>query len=206
MFLAKMPAIVKKFYSKFEWDGSLTQPPCIYLTFDDGPHPTITPWVIEQLAQYDAQATFFCVGENVLKFPETFELIKHMGHTVGNHTYNHLRGYNTDHDEYIENVAKADQLINSKLFRPPHGRIKSKQANTLIEQGYRIIMWSIIAGDWDRSLDPQRCLENIIFNLEPGNIVVLHDSEKSWDRMNYVLPRLLEHCKNEGLAVRCLIP
>jgi len=178
--------------------------PAVYLTFDDGPHPAATPYVLDQLAKYNARATFFCIGKNVIEYPDIYDRLLAEGHAAGNHTHNHLRGWQTKTKDYLLNTQQAAQFIDSKLFRPPYGRIKRMQAAQLHKLGYRIIMWSLLSGDFDTSLAPVRCLENVVFHLKPGDIVVFHDSQKAWERMSYALPRVLEHCKKNNWAVRAL--
>jgi len=178
--------------------------PAVYLTFDDGPHPVATPFVLDQLAKYDAKGTFFCIGKNVVEYPALYDRILEEGHTTGNHTHSHLKGWVTKTKDYIENTVHAAQFIDSKLFRPPYGRIKRMQAAQLHQLGYRIIMWSLLSADFDTALDPVRCLENVVFHLKPGDIVVFHDSQKAWDRMSYALPKVLEHCRKNKWAVKSL--
>lgn len=178
--------------------------PAVYLTFDDGPHPTATPFVLDQLEHYKAKATFFCIGKNVIEQPAIYERIVKEGHAVGNHTHNHLRGWKTKAKDYVENTLQAAKFIESKLFRPPYGRITGVQANKLHDMGFRIIMWSLLSADFDVDLDPKRCLENVVFHLKPGDIVVFHDSQKAWERMSYALPRVLEHCKKNKWQVKSL--
>lgn len=199
MYLLQTPKLVRALYPSFlEWEITPSPShPAVYLTFDDGPHPTATPFVLEQLKKYEAKATFFCLGKNVVEYPKIYEDILQDGHTVGNHTHNHLKGWKTKTKEYIEDVVQAKQFINSALFRPPYGRIKRMQANQLHQLGFRIIMWSLLSGDFDTDISRERCLENVVFYLKPGDIVVFHDSEKAWERMSYVLPRVLEHCKKQ---------
>lgn len=206
MYLLQTPKLLRALAPSFaEWEMPADAgEPAVYLTFDDGPHPTATPFALEQLARYNAQATFFCVGKNVVEYPELYDQILAAGHSTGNHTHSHLKGWRTHTKTYIEDAMAAARFINSKLFRPPYGRIKRMQAARLHEAGYRLIMWSLLSGDFDTGLSPQRCLENVVFNLKPGHIVVLHDSTKAWDRMSYVLPRILEHCKKNGLALKGL--
>ncbi len=206
MYLLQTPKLLRAMAPSFaEWEMPAdAAQPAVYLTFDDGPHPTATPFALEQLARYGAQATFFCVGKNVVEYPELYDQILAAGHSTGNHTHNHLKGWRTNTKTYIEDTLSAARFINSKLFRPPYGRIKRMQATRLHEAGYRLIMWSLLSGDFDTGLSPQRCLENVVFNLKPGHIVVLHDSTKAWDRMSYVLPRVLEHCKKNGWALKAL--
>ncbi|HTO15268.1 MAG TPA: polysaccharide deacetylase family protein [Edaphocola sp.] len=165
----------------------------IYITFDDGPHPQITPWVLEQLENYNAKATFFCIGKNVVEYPDIYNQIIEKGHIVGNHTHNHLRGRKTKADSYIADILQAQKFIDSKLFRPPYGSINSLQTKKLHQLGFKIILWNIIPGDWDSKVSPEKCLENIILNIVPGSIIVLHDSVKARENMEYVLPKILEY-------------
>lgn len=205
MYFHKTPGLLKKFYPNYIWDGPELSEPTIYLTFDDGPHPTITPWVLEQLEAFNASATFFCIGKNVEANPEVFQKIKALGNEVGNHTHNHLKGSAVETPKYLADVNEAAQFIDSKLFRPPYGRLKRAQAKALLGMNYKIIMWGNIPGDWDHDLSPQDCLEQLLFNLEPGQLVVLHDSEKAYERMSYLLPRLLEHCRKQQWNVRAFV-
>jgi peptidoglycan/xylan/chitin deacetylase (PgdA/CDA1 family) len=178
----------------------------VYLTFDDGPHPTITPFVLEELRKYDAHATFFCVGNNVARYPEVYKELLAAGHRAGNHTYNHLNGWKTINNHYIKNINQAAKHIDSLLFRPPYGRIKLTQYRRLKRANprWRVYMWDILSGDFDRETSPEQCLENVLSNIRPGSIVVFHDSEKAWERMKYALPRVLEYCKSKNWVVRGL--
>lgn len=206
MYLIQTPKLLRALAPAFTtWQMPVdSDKPAVYLTFDDGPHPTATPFALDTLEQYQAQATFFCIGKNVLEHPGIYERIRKEGHSVGNHTHNHLKGWSTRTKDYLENTQQAAAYIDSTLFRPPYGRIKRMQARLLHDLGYRIIMWSLLSGDFDTSLDPKRCLENVVFHLKPGDIVVFHDSQKAWERMSYVLPRVLEHCKNKKWQVKAL--
>lgn len=205
MYLVQTPKLLRALAPAVaEWEMPVTAEPTVYLTFDDGPHPTATPFVLEQLAKYKAKGTFFCIGKNVIEYPAVYEQVLHEGHAVGNHTHNHLKGWKTKTKAYIENTIEASKYIDSKLFRPPYGRISRAQAGQLHDMGYRIIMWSLLSGDFDVTLDPKRCLENVVFHLKPGDIVVFHDSQKAWERMSYALPRVLEHCKKNKWLVRAL--
>ncbi len=180
--------------------------PSVYLTFDDGPHPSITPFVLDQLKAHNAKATFFCIGKNVSQYTDVYQRTIAEGHTVGNHTHNHLNGWFTKTEAYIDNIEKAAKLINSRLFRPPYGRIKRSQANRLMRKkpSYKIYMWDVLSGDFDIMLEPEKCLANVLENIEPGSIVVFHDSEKAWDRMSYALPHVLEYCTQQGWDVKAL--
>ena len=169
------------------------------MTFDDGPIPSVTPWVLEQLKQYDAKATFFCVGENIKKHSELFEQVKEEGHAIGSHTFSHLNGWTTDNIPYFHNVRHGATLSNSMLFRPPYGRLRPKQAQFLLRH-YRIIMWDVLSGDFDPAISPEQCLKNVVNNAQPGSIVVFHDSLKAEEKLNYTLPRVLEHFSKQGFT------
>ena len=180
--------------------------PAVYLTFDDGPHPDITTFVLNELKQYDAKATFFCVGNNVSQYPETYQRISAEGHVTGNHTYDHMNGWKHDNFTYLKNIARAHQLIENRIFRPPYGRIKISQARKLVNANpaWKIYMWDIITGDFDKSITPAQCTAHAIDNLQPGSIVVFHDSEKAWDRMHIALPEVLRFCKEKGWELKAL--
>lgn len=206
MYLIQTPKLLRSLGpSSAIWEKpvSLAEPE-VYLTFDDGPHPIATPFVLDCLAEYDAKGTFFCIGKNVIEYPEIYHRILEEGHAVGNHTHNHLKGWASKTDDYIKDTQQAAQFIDSKLFRPPYGRIKRMQAKLLHEIGYSIIMWSLLSADFDTDISAERCLENVVFNLKPGDIVVFHDSRKAWDRMSYVLPRVLQLCKKNKWSVKTL--
>ena len=189
--------------AKLLWEMPQEATPTIYLTFDDGPHPIATPFVLEQLARYNAHGTFFCVGQRVEENPSLFQSIRNSGHTVGNHTYNHLNGWETDTNAYLANIQQANTVIGSKLFRPPYGRIRRKQVK-LLANNYRICMWSILSGDFDMDLSPEACLTNVLQSIKPGAIIVFHDSEKAWKHLEYVLPRVLEYCTRQGWQMKSL--
>lgn len=188
------------------WRMPQAEKPTIYLTFDDGPHPTITPFVLEQLATYNAQATFFCIGKNVQNHPEVYERVIAAGHAVGNHTQNHLNGWKTDSQDYLDNIQEAANHIYSRIFRPPYGRIKLAQAKALYGQqhSWRIYMWDILSADFDTSITGKECLNHVLKHIAPGSIIVFHDSEKAWDRMSYALPRVLQFCKQKNWAMEAL--
>src|SRR5580704_6305199 len=197
----KMPFWLKMLFPKgLVWDIPDTDEPTIYITFDDGPHPTATPYALEQLERYNAKATFFCVGNNVTKYPVVYDEILKSSHTTANHTYNHMNGWKTDNNTYLQNIKKAEEHINSKLFRPPYGIIRSSQVRMLKQNdpNWKIIMWNILSGDFDREITPQQCLDNVLKYIKPGSIVLFHDSEKAWNRMSYALPKVLEHCQKQG--------
>lgn len=177
----------------------------IYLTFDDGPIPDVTEFVLEQLDKFAAQATFFCIGDNVRKHRDVFYQVIEAGHLVGNHTFNHLNGWKTDDGDYLHNIAECQRelRIETGLFRPPYGRIKKSQATDVLAD-YKIVMWDVLSGDFDRSLPAEVCLRKTISYTEPGSIVVFHDSLKAWPTMRYVLPRMLAHFAERGYEFRAV--
>ena len=197
MFFVKTPFWLKKVFKNYVWSIS-TKEKVIYLTFDDGPHPKATPFVLEQLDKYNAKATFFCIGKNIVLYPDVYQKVIDNGHTVGNHTHNHLNGWKTDLNTYLTNIDKASKLISSKLFRPPYGRIKRQQGRELRERGFKIIMWEVLSGDFDRTLSGEKCFRNIAENAGKGSIIVFHDSEKAFSNLNYSLPPVLEYFSKQG--------
>jgi len=199
MYLVKSPWLLKKLYPSLTWDIKPGKP-CIYLTFDDGPIPIVTPFVLNILQQYNAKATFFCIGDNVSKHPEIYAQLKNAGHSIGNHTYNHLKGWKTPAKTYLENTLKADELLHTNLFRPPYGRITRSQIKLLksVKPEINIIMWDVLTGDFDSNLSPEKCLQNVLKHTESGSIVVFHDSLKAFHRLEYVLPRAMEMWSGEG--------
>jgi peptidoglycan/xylan/chitin deacetylase (PgdA/CDA1 family) len=207
MYLVKTPRLLKKLYPELIWDVNQTTP-CIYLTFDDGPIPIVTPAVLNILKQYNAKATFFCIGDNVRKHPDIFEEVKAGGHAIGNHTFNHLKGWKTGTQTYLENFLQADKLLNTPLFRPPYGRIKRAQIKALKEAkpGLKIFMWDVLSGDFDMTLKPEDCLKGVLKYTEAGSMVVFHDSIKAFKRLEYVLPRALDVWSKEGYSFGPLAP
>lgn len=209
-YLVKTPRLVQRFFHNYSWRIKTTKKE-IYLTFDDGPVPDFTPWILKTLKAYQAKATFFCVGENIKKYPHIYRQIKDEDHRIGNHTYNHLQGWKTPTNKYIKNILKAESYLQDetdqktkKLFRPPHGRIRPVQAKILRKKGYQIIMWDVLSGDFDQSLSKELCLELTIKNIKNGSIVVFHDSDKSFKNLDYVLPKVLEHFTKEGYEFKSL--
>ena len=200
--MRQVPDIVKILWRTPVWRIN-TSEKVIYLTFDDGPNPEVTPRVLDILDEYKAKATFFCVGENVSRFPEIFAEIKRRGHAVGNHTYNHVKGNEKTVQEYVQNVWKADELIHSKLFRPPHGRITFKQVNKL-KKDFKIIMWDFITYDFDKELKPAEIMKEVKNRCRKGSIVVFHDSLKARENMLVVLPEALKFWKENGFEICAL--
>ena len=209
----RIPQIIKWIYPQRIWEGPKDEK-ILYLTFDDGPVPGVTPWVLEQLKVFNAKASFFCIGDNVEKHPEIFRQIIQEGHAVGNHTHNHLNGWKTSVEAYLQNSRKAQEVIDQNLpqgkgienplFRPPYGKIRNVQAKKLQQEGFRIVMWSIVSLDYDRQIPPEKCLHNILKNAGPGSIIVFHDSLKAENNLRRVLPQVLEHYKNKGYSFKAL--
>lgn len=199
----KTPWVLKQFYKKRIWAYPKGKN-CVYLTFDDGPTPEVTYWVLDQLKKFDAKATFFCIGKNVKNHPAIYNRIIQEGHSVGNHTFNHLNGWKTTTSTYLANVAKASKYIPSKLFRPPYGRANFKQANKLQKSGYKIIMWDVLAMDWDQNLAPEKCYQNILKHTHDGSILVFHDSEKAFKNLQNILPDVLKELRRKGFSFKAI--
>jgi peptidoglycan/xylan/chitin deacetylase (PgdA/CDA1 family) len=205
MYLVKTPWLLKKLYPNLVWNTK-TATRCIYLTFDDGPIPIVTPFVLNILKKHNAKATFFCIGDNISKHTDIFEQVKAGGHSIGNHTFNHLKGWVTNNQIYLDNFLQTDKLLDTPLFRPPYGRIKRAQIQLLkkARPDLKIIMWDVLSGDFDTNLSPEACLKNVLKHTEAGSIVVFHDSLKAFDRLEYVLPRALEYWSKEGYSFNAL--
>ena len=197
--------IIKKLFSNYVWDIPNHENK-VYLTFDDGPIPEITEWTLNQLQQHNAKATFFCIGDNIRKYPEIFNKVIASGNSIGNHTFNHLNGWKTETSDYIENTKLCTTEIsklktkNYQLFRPPYGKIKPSQFKPLRKLGYKIIMWDIISYDFDSTITPEKCLENVLKNVKSGSIIVFHDSKKAFNNLEYSLPRILEFLNEKGFV------
>lgn len=175
----------------------------MFLTFDDGPIPEITPWVLDELDKYDAKATFFCLGKNVEMHPEVFEQLLARGHAVGNHSYSHIKGWGTDSAEYVHDVDLAESLISTNLYRPPYGRIKPSQVHVLKER-YRFILWDVLSRDYSWTLSGKGCVKNVLKVVRPGSIIVFHDSKKAEKNLRYALPRVLEGLKERGFKMKSI--
>jgi len=226
MYTVRPPFFLKWFYPNLIWDKD-TNEKVVYLTFDDGPIPNVTDFVLNTLKSFNAKATFFCIGDNIDKHPAIFEQIKTDGHAIGNHTYNHLKGWKTDDKTYVDNFWKCQELTETNLFRPPYGRIKKSQISKLVTS-YRlrvtrnpqlnsaqdlahispqlttlnsqlqIVMWDVLSGDFDLNLSPEKCYKNVINHTRNGSIIVFHDSLKAWDRLEYALPKTIEYLLAKG--------
>ncbi|MDR2938363.1 MAG: polysaccharide deacetylase family protein [Prevotellaceae bacterium] len=195
-------SILRKFHPSFTWDFPDEQDG-VFLTFDDGPNPETTPWVLDTLKQYNARATFFCLGKNVEQYPETFKLIREAGHAVGNHTYSHQKGWGMSTGAYVEDVDLADEFMHSALFRPPYGRIGPNQARVLSER-YKIVMWSVLSRDYSRHVSRTRCAGIVINHARPGSIIVFHDSKKSMKNLSYALPTALDFFAKQGWKTKII--
>jgi peptidoglycan-N-acetylglucosamine deacetylase len=200
-YFVKTPWLLKKIYSSYIWSLPPTEN-AIYFTFDDGPHPTITPFVLSKLKEYGALATFFCIGKNVVDHPDIYRQILDGGHRVGNHTHNHLNGWNTDSEIYLKDVSQASRYIESELFRPPYGKITLFQSRNLPAamkgKKARVIMWDVLSADFDPSVTREQSLQFVVLRASAGSIVVFHDSEKAFQKLEYVLPRVLHHFSEKG--------
>ena len=224
-FWAKYPVFLKWLYPKRI--SRINDTHSIYLTFDDGPIPEVTPWVLDELSKFHAKATFFCIGDNVKKHPTIFRRILEEGHEVGNHTFNHLNGWGTSTSKYLENTLKTEEIMrktgeeqiqqkaneipnserqhrNFKLFRPPYGKIKNSQAVALKKQGYTLVMWDVLSGDYDEKISAEECFQNIIKNTMGGSTIVFHDSHKAYKNLRATLPRVLKHYQEKGFKFRSI--
>jgi peptidoglycan-N-acetylglucosamine deacetylase len=203
-YFIKTPWLVKQLFSSYVWQMPAAENK-MYLSFDDGPHPEITPWVLDQLKKYDATATFFCIGKNVQLYPEVYARILSEGHSVGNHTHDHVNGWKIKNIDYLDNITKATAYIKSPLFRPPYGKIRSSQAkeikNALHQTEGKIIMWDVLSADFDHTITPAQCSENVLQNATAGSIIVFHDSEKARTSLEYALPLVLQNFTEKGF--RC---
>ena len=206
-YFIKTPWLDRKLFSEFTWKVETDQDD-IYLSFDDGPHPEITPWVLDQLKQHNAKASFFCIGNNVEKYPDVYNRIIEEGHAVGNHTWSHMNGWKTNRTNYLNDIEKATKYIHSKLFRPPYGRIRPIQASGVAEamqtKQAKVVMWDVLSGDFDKNYSASQCIDNVLSNYVRGSIVVFHDSEKAFANLKQVLPAVLDHLKNEGFNCKKL--
>ena len=201
----KTNSLIKKVFNNLVWDIPNSDKK-IFLTFDDGPIPEITEWVLDILKSEEIKATFFCIGDNIKKHPEVYKRILAEGHQTGNHTFNNLNGWKTETNHYIDNFKLCETeclKLNSEhsfLFRPPYGKIKPSQTKAIRNLGYKIIMWDVLSYDFDPNIIPEKCLENVISNTEQGSIIVFHDSKKAEKNLKYALPKAIQILKNKGFV------
>jgi peptidoglycan/xylan/chitin deacetylase (PgdA/CDA1 family) len=205
-YLVRTPGWLSKFYKAAVWqiDGPGKT---IYLTFDDGPHPDLTPFILDELKRYHAKASFFCLGRNVQQYPGIYERILDEGHATGNHSFDHPDGWKTSTANYLANIASAQEFINSKLFRPPYGRTRHSQRKALAAPPYALttIMWTVISGDFDTTISPEKCFSNVRENAGNGSIVLFHDNSKAETHIRYALPRVLEYFAAQGYSFEKII-
>ncbi len=195
------PKFIRRLMPNLIWE--IKDEDGIFLTFDDGPTPGVTEWILNTLDKYDAKATFFVLGKNVEMYPDLCQRILERGHKVGNHTYSHQKGWNMSLERYVEDVDFANDLVHSELFRPPYAQITPSQVRMLSGR-YRLIMWNVLSRDYNRNLSPRTCLQNVIKYLEPGAIIVFHDSDKAFKNLSYALPRTLAKAKELGLKCKVI--
>ena len=209
-YFVKTPSFVKFLFRNWVWSFSKKEK-AIYLTFDDGPTPEITAWTLEQLNKHNAKATFFCIGKNIEQHPEIFYKIVKNNHSIGNHTHNHLKGIKTTTADYLDNINKAELAFHKnskletqslKLFRPPYGKLRFSQSRKIRKKGYKIIMWDVLSADFDTKITNKKCLENVIKNTENGSIIVFHDSVKASEKLQFVLPKILEYYSEKGFVFK----
>ncbi len=198
MIIEQPPLLYRALFPGARWRIENKSNKTIYLTFDDGPIPEVTPWVLDILDSFEIKATFFCVGDNVRKHPAIFESIIEKGHKVGNHTYNHLQGWKHSNEEFLHNANLAKELINSTLFRPPHGHMRYNQCSRLQQEGYEVIMWDVVTRDYSKWMTPQQVLQNVKQYVRNGSIIVFHDSLKAENNLRYALPESIKWLIDEG--------
>lgn len=205
MYLTYSPFWLRWLYPTLTWHKNRREK-FVYLTFDDGPVPVVTPFVLNSLKDFNAKATFFCIGDNVSKYPDIYSNVLSAGHAVGNHTFNHLKGWESSNEEYINSVKMCNDLVESNLFRPPYGRIRKKQISEIRTHfpEMKIIMWDVLSGDFDDSLKPDQVVKNVLKNVKNGSIIVFHDSVKAFPRLQYALPAVLEKLHSQGYTFKML--
>jgi len=207
----KTPKVLKFIFPNYVWDIK-TPNKSLYLTFDDGPTPKITTWVLNTLKQYNAKATFFCIGSNIKKHPDIFKQIVKEGHQIGNHTQHHLKGWKTNIGSYLDDIKTCENALknnlpkskSTSLFRPPYGKITPKQGKAVLNKGYKIIMWDVLSFDWHKNIDEETCVNNVISKTKKGSIIVFHDSEKASKNMKYTLPKTLEYFTKKGFTFKTI--
>ena len=210
-YLFKTPYFIQKLFPNYLWRKN-TDKKVIYLTFDDGPTPAVTPWILETLKKFDAKASFFCIGKNVVLHPKIVNSIIKQNHTIGNHTYSHINGWNVSSKTYLDDVERTRIMLSksiesqqdSSFFRPAYGKISFKQSKALRNLGYKIVLWDVLSGDFDLKLSPEKSLKKVLKHTKPGSIVVFHDSIKAQKILQYVLPKALEYWKKEAYEFMAL--
>ncbi|GHE23139.1 polysaccharide deacetylase family protein [Sphingobacterium griseoflavum] len=204
MYFVNAPFFLRWLYPKVTFNRS-RKDKVLYLTFDDGPIPEITPFILDTLASYQIKGTFFCVGDNINKYPDLFHRTQREGHQVANHTYNHLKGWNTRDDAYLANIAECEELTKTSLFRPPYGRAKKSQLRR-IYPSFEVVFWDVLSGDFDTKLSPEECFRNVVKHSKNGSIIVFHDNIKAIPRIRYTLPKAIEYFQSRGFTFDVLRP
>ena len=202
MFIEQPPRFIRRLYPRACWRMDSSER-AVYLTFDDGPIPEVTPWVLEILDKYNIKATFFMVGDNVRKHPDEYKMVVERGHRIGNHTYNHLKGLEQRTERYMANIDKADAYLKSNLFRPPHGLMRARQYRVLCKR-YRIVMWDLVTRDYNPKLTGEQVLAKVKKYARPGSIITFHDSLRATHNLYYALPRAIEWLQAEGYEFKVL--
>lgn len=205
MLIEQPPFLYRLLFPRSRWRIKVPLHKTVYLTFDDGPIPEVTPWVLNLLDRYNVKATFFCVGDNVRKYPEVYQQLLDRGHKTGNHTFNHIQGWNNKTSFLLDNTAKAAELIGSSLFRPPHGHMRAPQNRALRKADYHVVMWDVVTRDYSRYMSPEQVLQNVKKYTRDGSIIVFHDSLKAEKNMKYALPLAIEWLLAQGYSFE-LIP
>lgn len=206
MLIEQPPRLYRLLFPKATWRMPTldkTGQKSVYLTFDDGPVPFITPWVLDRLREREIAATFFMVGDNVHKYPHIYEMVVEAGHEIGNHTYHHLQGLRTSTRRYLSDALRAQSLIGSDYFRPPHGHMRLLQS-LVLSRYFRTIMWDVVTRDYSTLMTPEQVLQNVHRYTRDGSVIVFHDSIKAWDKLSYALPRALDWLKEEGYVFRTI--
>ncbi|MDD3721285.1 MAG: polysaccharide deacetylase family protein [Lutibacter sp.] len=213
-YFIKTPNLLKFIFKNWSWRLS-SKEKVLYLTFDDGPTPEITEWTLQELNKYHAKATFFCIGKNIAEHRDIFQKIINENHAIGNHTNNHVNGWKTKTDAYLQNIEDAEKYFkenpkskiqNLKLFRPPYGKLTLSQSKKIRKKGYKIIMWDVLSADFDSAVSNEKCLENVIRNIQNGSIIIFHDSVKASEKLKFVLPKVLEYYSYLGYEFCPLTP
>jgi peptidoglycan-N-acetylglucosamine deacetylase len=204
-YFIKTPTLIRKLYPECVWDVK-TNENILYLTFDDGPTPQVTPFVLKTLKEYNAKATFFCIGKNVRMYFDIYKQIISDGNKPGNHTFNHLNGWKTNDKKYLEDIKEAANIIDSAFFRPPYGRITKFQLKALHGENFKLktVMWDVLSGDFDVKISPENCYLNVVNNVGPGSIILFHDSTKAFPKIEYALPRVLNFFSEKGFQFKIL--
>jgi len=204
MIIARVPRMLSRCFKGLTWNIP-SEEKVVYLTFDDGPTPEITDWVLSQLEEYQAHATFFCLGKNVKEHPEIYNRIRKNQHAIGNHSNSHIKGFRTGVDEYLENIDRANELLTTELFRPPYGRIRPSQVKHVKKQ-YKIVMWDVLSVDYNRKLNAETVVNNVLKNVRNGSIVVFHDSLKASKNLYAALPVVLQQLSQDGYRFEAIKP